>query len=125
MNDVKNSGPIFRAVSCSGASNAGEFADKITRLLDSSGDVNMNCLTKIAIGDAALIDKYKAAGGNAIAIDGCTVHCAKKILEAAGVSGFTHITITDLGVQKGTTPVTQEHIERIVTTVRSLIHAKG
>jgi uncharacterized metal-binding protein len=121
--DVKNSGPIFRAVSCSGASNTGEFADKVTRLLDFSGDVNMNCLTKIAIGDAALIEKFKAAGANALAIDGCPIHCTKKILEAAGVGGFTHVTITDLGVTKGTTPVTQEDIERISVTVRSLIGA--
>lgn len=122
MSEVEKSAEsLFRAVSCSGASNTGEFADKVTRLLDANGDVNMNCLTKIAINDTALIDKYKAAGGKAIAVDGCPVHCAKKILEAAGVSGFTHITITDLGVKKGSTPVTQEDIERIAATVRSLL----
>jgi len=124
MNDVvKPVEPAFRAVSCSGASNSGEFADKVTRLLDSTGEVNMNCLTKIAIGDTALIDKYKAAGGNAIAIDGCPIHCSKKILEAAGVSGFAHVTITDLGIKKGITPVTQEDIERIAVTIRSQILA--
>ena len=113
--------PVFRAVSCSGASNAGEFADKVTRLLDANGDVNMNCLTKIAIGDTALIEKYKTAGERAIAIDGCPVHCAKKILEAAGVNGFAHVTITDLGVKKGSTPVTREEIERIATEIRSFV----
>lgn len=113
---------VFRAVSCSGASNTGEFADKVTRMLDANGDVNMNCLTKIAIGDAALIEKYKAAGSNAIAIDGCPIHCAKKILEAAGVSNFTHVTITDLGVTKGATPVTQDAIERIAETAKTFLH---
>jgi uncharacterized metal-binding protein len=120
-NDSKPAKPIYRAVTCSGASNAGEFADKVTRLLDANGEVNMNCLTKIAIGDTALIEKYKVAGEKAITIDGCPVHCAKKILEAAGVSGFTHITITDLGIKKGVTPVTQEDIERIAATIRSQI----
>jgi uncharacterized metal-binding protein len=122
--DVKPVEPVFRAVSCSGASNAGEYADKVTRTLDANGDVNMNCLTKIAIGDTALIEKYKTAGGKAIAIDGCPVHCAKKILEIAGISGFAHVTITDLGVKKGSTPVTQDDIERIAATVQSLIHVK-
>jgi uncharacterized metal-binding protein len=125
MNNIaETQTPVFRAVSCSGASNAGEFADKITRLLDSNGELNMNCLSKIAIGDGAIIEKYKAAGGNAIAIDGCSIHCAKKILEAAGVSSFTHVTITDLGIKKGVCPVTQEDVERIAGTVISLIKAK-
>jgi uncharacterized metal-binding protein len=123
-NEVKNIESAFRAVSCSGASNAGEFADKVTRLLDSSGEVNMNCLTKIAIGDTALIEKYKVAGEKAIAIDGCPVHCAKKILETAGVSGFSHVTMTDLGVKKGSTSVTQEDVERIAATIRMQIHAQ-
>ena len=79
----------------------------------------MNCLTKIAINDEQLIAKYKADPSKAIAVDGCPMHCAKKILEAAGVSGFTHVTITDLGVKKGSTPVTQQEIERITEVVRS------
>jgi uncharacterized metal-binding protein len=120
MSEVdKSTEPVFRAVSCSGASNAGEFADKVTRLLDANGEVNMNCLTKIAINDEQLIAKYKADPSKAIAVDGCPMHCAKKILEAAGVSGFTHVTITDLGVKKGSTPVTQQEIERITEVVRS------
>ena len=112
--------PVFRAVTCSGASNAGECADKVTRLLDANGEVNMNCLTKIAIGDSALIEKYKAVDCKAIAIDGCPVHCAKKILEAAGIQKFAHVTITEMGVKKGSTPVTQAEIERIATMVRSM-----
>ena len=120
-NETKPTSPIFRAVSCSGASNAGEFADKVTRLLDVNGEVNMNCLTKIAIGDAALIEKYKAAPQQAIAIDGCAVHCAKKILENAGIGGFVHVTVTDLGVEKGVTQVTQEGVGRIAAQVSSLI----
>jgi uncharacterized metal-binding protein len=119
--DARANVPVFRAVSCSGASNAGEIADKVTRLLDAAGKVNMNCLTKIAIGDVQLIDKYKAAGGNAIAVDGCPVHCAKKILEAAGVHGFTHVTITDMGVQKGSTPVTGALVEQIAAEIQTHI----
>lgn len=111
--------PVFRAVSCSGASNAGEYADKVTRMLDEKGDVNMNCLTKIAIGDLTLIDKYKATGCKAIAVDGCPIHCAKKILETAGINSFLHVTITDMGIKKGSTPVTQEGIESIAAKVRS------
>ena len=113
--------PAFRAVACSGASNAGEIADKVTRLLDAAGEVNMNCLTKIAINDTALIAKYKADPSKAIAVDGCPVHCAKKILEAAGVTGFSHVTMTDMGVKKGETPVTAGIIEEIAGKIRSQI----
>ncbi len=114
----------YRAVSCSGASNAGEFADKVTRKLDEKGDVNMGCLAKIAIGDGALIDTYKAAGCKATAIDGCPVHCSNKILEGTGITKFAHVTITDLGVKKGTTPVTQGEIERIAGMIRPQIALK-
>lgn len=119
MNDrPESSTPLFRAVSCSGASDAGECADKVTRKLDREGFVNMNCLTKIAIDDTALIEKYKAAGAKALAVDGCPVHCAKKILESAGVTGFTHAVMTDMGVKKGSTPVSGELIDEIAGTIR-------
>lgn len=121
----------FHAVSCSGASNAGEYADKVTRALDAAGIVNMNCLTKIAVNDTVLIGKYAAAPDKAIAIDGCPVHCAKKILEAAGVRGFTHAVMTDMGVKKGETPVTQEKVDGITIRIREqldtvmLLHLGG
>jgi len=126
MSEVEKSAEsLFRAVSCSGASNTGEIADKVTRLLDVNGDVNMNCLTKIAINDTALIDKYKAAPGKAIAIDGCPVHCAKKILEAAGVHGSAHATMTDMGVKKGETPVTALVVDRIAADITKQLAGKG
>jgi uncharacterized metal-binding protein len=75
MNNISNQ---IRGVACSGASNTGEFADKICRLLDSNGYIIMNCLSKISIGDKNLIDKYKNAGKKALVIDGCPIHCAKK-----------------------------------------------
>jgi len=117
--------PAFRAVSCSGASNAGDCADKVTRALDSAGLVNMNCLTKIAINDTVLIEKYKAAPKKAIAVDGCPVHCAKKILEAAGVHGFLHVAMTDMGVKKGETPVTPLVIDKIAADLTQQLTLKG
>ncbi len=125
MNENAQPMPAFRAVSCSGASDAGEFADQITRTLDREGFVNMNCLTKIAIDDTTLIDKYKEAGAKALAVDGCPVHCAKKILEAAGVTGFTHAVMTDMGVKKGSTPVTREKVEEIANQIRARLETSA
>ncbi|NLG17353.1 MAG: hypothetical protein GX556_08515 [Fibrobacter sp.] len=48
----------------------------------------------------------------------CPIHCVKKILESAGVSGFTHLVMRDLGIKKGDTPVMQEEIERITEIIR-------
>jgi len=125
MNENAQSIPVFRAVSCSGASDAGEFADEVTRKLDLESFVNMNCLTKIAIDDTALIEKYKAAGAKALAVDGCPVHCAKKILEAAGVTGFTQAVMTDMGVKKGNTPVTREKVDEIAGRIRAQLEASA
>jgi len=46
-------------VSCSGASNTGCYADRVTRILAESGRANMICLPKIAINDTKLIEEAK------------------------------------------------------------------
>ena len=107
-------------MSCSGASNTGEYADKIARKFDEQKNAGMVCLPKISIGDPALIEKVKKAGGKLAVLDGCPLHCAKKILNNAGITDFLHLTITDFGIKKGVTPVTQEKIDKMVETIKKL-----
>jgi uncharacterized metal-binding protein len=107
-------------MSCSGASNTGDYTDKIARKLDEHKDAGMACLPKISIGDPALIEKVKKAGGKLVVLDGCPLHCAKKILNNAGITDFLHLTITDLGIKKGDTPVTQEKIDEMVEKIKKL-----
>lgn len=115
---------VFLVMSCSGASNTGEFADAIARRLDEKKDASMVCLPKIAIQDRNLIDKVNNSGGKLIVLDGCPLHCAKKILQNAGITDFLHLTITDFGVKKGATPVTQDSIDEIISQIKARIKDK-
>jgi len=102
-------------VCCSGASNTGEYADKAARRLDERGEVNLVCLTKIAIGDQTLISKLMLQGDKKIVVlDGCAINCAEKILEKEGLTNILHLHTTDFNIVKGKTPVTEEKVNEIV-----------
>lgn len=101
----------YNVVSCSGASDLGQLSDVIARKLRENKVRKMNCLTMIAIDDQPLIDAFKKA--HVLAIDGCPKDCAKKILEKAGIVNFSHLRLTDLGYEKGKTPVTENLINEV------------
>ncbi|MCX6334935.1 MAG: putative zinc-binding protein [Bacteroidia bacterium] len=111
----------FQIVSCSGASNTGEYADKVARKLDETGNANMVCLAKVAINDQTLINKLNSqTDKKVVVLDGCPVNCALKILGKEGITNFIHIDTTDLGIIKGKTPVTDEKINEIVEHIKKI-----
>ncbi|HOK25136.1 MAG TPA: putative zinc-binding protein [Bacteroidales bacterium] len=119
---MENSQKI-QIVSCSGASNTGEFADKVARKLDESGEANMVCLAKVAVGDQSLINKLKTQQDKKIVVlDGCAINCAMKILgkENITITNIIHVNTTDFGIIKGKTPVTDEKINEIVEYIKKI-----
>lgn len=88
---------------CSGACDLGGASDLAARKLMKDGYAKMTCVAAVAAGLPAFIESAK--GATAIAIDGCGMLCAKKILEAAGAKPVS-FALTDLGYVKGQTPVT-------------------
>jgi uncharacterized metal-binding protein len=71
--------------SCSGAADVGEIADRAARKLGRDGVGKMSC----------------------------PIDCARKTLEKAGIGGFAHLRVTDHGLTKGQSPVTDENIKSI------------
>ena len=69
----------------------------------------MFCLAGIG-GRVSGIMKTAEAAQVILAIDGCPLNCAKKCLEEAGIAGFEHLQLADLGMTKGKTPVTEEAV---------------
>lgn len=69
----------------------------------------MYCLAGIGGHVSGILKTTEAAGG-VLAIDGCPVDCARKSLEHAGFEGFVHLRITDLGIEKGKSPATDERV---------------
>ena len=110
--------------SCSGAADTAEIADRAVRKLHSEGVAKMYCLAGIG-GRVELIVLNTQAAKSLVAVDGCDTDCAKRTLESAGFSGFRHIRITDLGMEKGKTEVTPERIAAVADRVRVVLCAAG
>ena len=106
--------------SCSGAADVGEIADKTARKLTKKSVGKMFCLAGVAGKVGAIVDATKSAS-KILAIDGCGVDCAKKCLENAGFENFQHIRITDMGMEKGKTAVSEENIANAAEKAGSLL----
>lgn len=106
--------------SCSGASDVGAIRDRAAREMTADGAGTMYCLAGIA-GRVNNIMVNAQAADVILAIDGCPLECAKNTLEKADFKDFKHIRVTDLGMDKGKTPVTDENIARAAAEAGKLL----
>lgn len=107
-------------VCCSGVADTAEIGDRAARLLNREGAARMSCLAGIGGGVQLILDNVKKALF-LLAIDGCDSDCAKKVLEQAGFNDFIHLRVTDLGMVKGETPVTEERILEVSRKAAELL----
>ena len=98
---------------CSGAADVGAAADRAARELTAKGAGKMYCLAGIG-GRVPGILKTTAEAEKILAIDGCPLDCVRLSLEEAGFTGFEHMKVTDLGLEKGRSPATEENVGRVV-----------
>lgn len=94
---------------CSGGSDVGGMADQVARRLAKDGKGKMYCLAGIGGGIPNMLETARLAE-RIIAIDGCPVNCAKKILDNAGLRAEYH-NLKDMGFEKGKTIVNDETLE--------------
>ena len=98
---------------CSGAADVGAIADQAARKLTKDGKGKMFCLAGVG-GRVSGIMKSTGAADEVLVIDGCQLDCAKNCMEQAGFKAFEFVRLTDLGMEKGKTPVTEENINKVV-----------
>lgn len=98
---------------CSGAADVGAIADQAARKLTSEGAGKMFCLAGIG-GRVSGIMKTTESAEKILVIDGCPLNCAKNCLEQAGFTKFEHVNLSDLGLNKGQSAVTEENIQKAV-----------
>ena len=103
---------------CSGAADVGALADQAARKLTQDGIGKMFCLAGVG-GRVPGIMKSTEAAAAILAIDGCPLDCTKLSLEEAGISEFEHMVVTDLGLEKGKSPATEENIATVVMAALS------
>ena len=105
---------------CSGAADTAEIGDRAVRTLHKAGEAKMFCLAGIA-GDVELIVANSRAANRTLVMDGCDSDCAKRTMQKNGFSDFIHFRVTDLGWEKGKTPVAEERIAEVGGKLRSLL----
>lgn len=105
---------------CSGVADVGEIADRASRKLSKLGIGKMFCAVGIGGKVQSIIDTTKEAD-ELLAIDGCPLSCSKKTLELAGFNNIKQLIVTDYGMKKGLTEVTEDKIDLIAEKARTLL----
>jgi len=106
--------------SCSGAADLAEIGDLAVRCLHKGGEARMFCLAGIGGKVDSILEKTLEAD-RIFVVDGCESDCAKRTVEGGGFTGFTHLRISDLGWEKGKTPVTPERVDLVANKLRGFL----
>jgi uncharacterized metal-binding protein len=115
--NVSTPGLIF---ACSGAADVGAIADAAARNMAKQGMGQLLCLAAIGAHIESYVQKAKNAPA-IVVVDGCGMDCGRKSLEHLGVPSFKHIRITDLGLEKGKSPLTEAAVETVVSNARKIM----
>ena len=107
---------------CSGGSNCGQIANRVAVSLDILGVGRIYCLAGIG----AHIDSMVESAGGAkriLALDGCSIACAKKTVEHAGLKLTDWVCVSEQGVDKNHSFfIEEEDVERITDLARELLN---
>lgn len=96
---------------CNGVSPTGQMTTQLAFDLEERGIGKVGCLSGIGSGNGAKISLGKEADRR-IALDGCNLKCALKILENAGIKDNIGIVLADAGLQPPSRKPSKEEIER-------------
>jgi len=107
-------------LSCSGGSNVGQLSNQIAVELTQEGFGKMFCLAGIGAHLSGFVQSAKDVP-DMIVIDGCSVGCAKGVLEHADISLRNYLVITELGIEKNHDfGLKREDIEKVKQVVREV-----
>jgi len=84
---------------CSGGSNCGQIANQVAVKLTEEGIGNIYCLAGIGAHIDGMVESVKGAK-RLVALDGCSVACAKKTIEHAGLTVTDWVCVTEEGISK-------------------------
>ncbi len=84
---------------CAGAAHSGQVSNRAGINLMQEGVGNLFCIAAVGAGIPDKLERARNAG-NRVVIDGCEDHCARKIMEKAGLPVDLHVDVTELGIEK-------------------------
>ena len=110
---------------CSGGSNCGQIANKVAVQLTEEGLGNMSCLAGIGAHIESMIESARSAR-RLVAIDGCSVACARKAVEHAGLRVTDWVCVTEEGIKKNHDfHLNPEEIELIARRTKQSLATSG
>jgi uncharacterized metal-binding protein len=106
-------------LSCSGGSNVGQLSNQAAVELTQEGFGKMFCLAGIGGQLSGFVQSARDVP-QMVAIDGCSVSCAKAILEQAKVPLENYIVVTELGIEKSKNfKLKEEDIRKVKNAVKA------
>ena len=106
-------------LSCSGGSNVGQLSNQAAVQLTQEGFGKMFCLAGIGAHLSGFVQSATDVP-TMVAIDGCPVACAKKILEHAEIPLRAYIAIADLGIEKNKDfSLKRDEVEKVKSAVKA------
>ena len=105
-------GETLLLFACSGCADVGEISDRVARKMTREGHGSMACLAGIG-GDVSGIVASARGADRLVTIDGCPLVCARKTLEAKDLSPAVALTLTDMGLTKGSSPASEDNVRLI------------
>jgi len=112
---------IVLLYSCSGSANVGEIADQAARELMFAGHGAMFCLAGLGGDIQGMVQAARDADVNLL-IEGCPMDCAKKTFDRHGITNYTQIRITDLGIEKVKgVRCTKEQVDKVVAKAKDVL----
>jgi len=111
-------------LSCSGGSNVGQLSNQAAVELTREGVGKMFCLAGIGGQLSGFVQSARDVP-EMVTIDGCSVGCAKAILEKARVPLKSYLVLTDLGIEKNKNfDLSSEDIRRVKEAVKAILSEK-
>ena len=105
-------------LACSGGSNVGQLSNQAAVELTQEGFGKMYCLAGIGGHLSGFVQSAKDIP-QMVAIDGCSVGCAKAILDHAEVPIKNYLVVTDIGIKKnGDFNLRNEEIDMVKEAVK-------
>jgi uncharacterized metal-binding protein len=106
-------------LSCSGGSNVGQLANQASVELTQEGFGKMFCLAGIGGHLSGFVQSARDVP-TMVVIDGCSIGCAKAIIEHAEIPLRHYLVLTDLGVEKNKNfALDRQLIDRVKDAVKA------
>jgi len=105
---------------CSGSADVGKICDLAARKLMEQGAGKMYCLAGVGGRVKTIMDGTRAAQ-TVLVLDGCALQCGRNTMEQAGFKKFEYLCLSDIGMEKGKTPATEEAIAKIAGLGKAML----